>query len=50
VETSTRPTAGAKAWVSQDVAAKDAIESLACPSTRLCLAVTRQGDVIVGSR
>jgi hypothetical protein len=50
VQTSTNPTAGAKAWLSQEIAPKDPIESLACASVRLCIAVTRKGDVIVGNR
>ena len=50
VETSTTPTAGQKAWLSQSVAPKDAIESLACPTARLCIAVTHHGDAIIGRR
>lgn len=50
VETSTTPTAGHKAWLLQNVAPKDAIKSLACPTARLCVAVTRKGDAIVGRR
>jgi hypothetical protein len=50
VETSTNPTAGANAWLSRGIAPKEAIESLARASVRLCIAVTRKGDVIVGTR
>jgi hypothetical protein len=50
VESSTTPTAGKKAWLFQNVAPKDAIESLACPTAHLCVAVTRKGDAIVGRR
>jgi len=50
VWSSTHPTSGAAAWMSTKAAPKDAIESLACASARLCLAATRRGDVVVGSR
>ena len=50
VETSSTPTAGRNAWLSQSVAPKDAIESLACPTARLCIAVTHHGDAIIGRR
>jgi hypothetical protein len=48
-ETSTDPTGGASAWASQSIAPGDAIESLACPSRRFCLAVTKHGDAVLGS-
>ncbi len=50
IETSTNPNGGAVAWSSpQTTVPGDAIESLACPSARLCLAVTRNGALIVGA-
>jgi hypothetical protein len=50
IESSTTPTAAKNAWLFQNVAPKDAIESLACPTSRLCIAVTHKGDAIVGRR
>ncbi len=50
VETSTDPSGGAGAWSSpQTIAMSDAIESLACPSARLCFAVTKNGALVVGT-
>jgi hypothetical protein len=49
-ETSTNPTAGASAWLSQTIAPKHAIESLACPSGHMCIAVTRKGEAVIGTR
>jgi hypothetical protein len=50
VESSTTPRATKNAWLFQNIAPKDAIESLACPTSHLCVAVTHKGDAIIGRR